>query len=115
MMSAAKGNTRMPDMFRLPPEIGVCPECGAEIDIEVVEWDTETGIPTDAGCFFNCTAEDDAHYRTPYVDWVPLELYIYPWIYDHIRVRDIPDENGNVSTRLMDGRIVHSRVTVERI
>lgn len=35
-----------------------CPECGGKLYADIVEWETETGIPTDGGVTVHCETED---------------------------------------------------------
>lgn len=35
-----------------------CPECGYELYAEIVEWETDTGIPTEGGVYVHCKSED---------------------------------------------------------
>lgn len=45
--------------FDVPEEIALCPECASRLNLEVIEWETETGTPTEEGCYVGCNWEDE--------------------------------------------------------
>lgn len=97
--------------IKIPRSVGVCPECGATVYLEIEE--DANGVPTEAGCFFTCSKSDDSHYHQPYVDWLPWEIGVYRWIKAHIRIRSVPSPTGDVLTTQLDGQVVRTKVTVE--
>lgn len=67
----------------IPTTVAVCPHCQGQLYLEVDEWDTETGIPTEAGVHVSCVNDEESpglHYQMPYVWWLPLEMTVYQWI-----------------------------------
>lgn len=78
--------------IQVPPGIAVCPICGANLYIEMDEWeeDGEGGWKA-ASPKAQCTTEPsidsrkwrewhDWHYQMPYVDWLPVEMRIKAWM-----------------------------------
>lgn len=52
----------------IPNHIARCPECSGDLYVEVSEWETETGIPTDGGMLVHCRADDEATWGPPAAD-----------------------------------------------
>jgi hypothetical protein len=85
--------------FDVPKHIR-CPHCGGRLMLEVDEWLSESGIPTEAGCHVSCVdaPEDsydihyDIHYDMPCVYWLPLEHRVYLWAREHVRVMESEEE-----------------------
>ncbi len=83
----------------IPPELFVCPICGANLVIEDIdEWEVETGRVTEGGFHINCSTEPDiddetwgdwfnSHWSIPYVDWFPLQMKVYRWFDESYRVK----------------------------
>ena len=80
------------DNTSIPRDVATCPICDADLFFsEINETDCETGLPTQDGFHVGCTTEpeidDDGwdewhewHYRTPYIDWLPVEAKVYKWL-----------------------------------
>jgi hypothetical protein len=78
----------------LPQDVFPCPICGAQLYVDADTWeeaDDGGWQLADGGCHLECTTEPDlddddweewhkGHYSMPYVDWLPLELEVLPWI-----------------------------------
>ncbi len=69
----------------VPKEVAVCPECGASVEVEVVEIqeanDGKWRVSDDgSGLHIMCSEETDWHYRQPYIDWLPLDDKIVEWL-----------------------------------
>lgn len=68
---------------QIPVSVAVCPYCGEHLSFEVDEWETDTGVPTEAGVHVSCVNQDDAeidHYQMPYVYWLPVDRRVYQWL-----------------------------------
>lgn len=82
--------------FKLPNYFK-CPYCDSkDLWLEVTEWETDTGIPTEAGCMVSCGNEDEEdgpdHYYMPYVYWLPLTVRVYAWAKDNIAIGPSRDD-----------------------
>lgn len=55
----------------VPKQLLVCPECGGRLEIEVNEWEAETGRPVFGGYYLNCENESSVHHRHWQSDWQP--------------------------------------------
>jgi hypothetical protein len=70
----------------IPESVAVCPDCGAQIVVEIYEitsgfGETEWRVNEDgSGVHIGCTREDDSHYQMPYVDWMPLDVPVIRWL-----------------------------------
>lgn len=76
--------------MNVPRSIATCPDCNRALELEVDEWEADTGIPTETGCKPYCQR---SHPNTeashmPYVYWLPLEQKVYAWVREHVRVVD---------------------------
>jgi len=61
--------------FFTPPIL--CPECGGPLDVEISEWETDTGKPTEGGIIVYCRHEEEEEIRA-------LAENDYPeWEHDH--------------------------------
>lgn len=88
-------------IIKIPPEIAVCPICGAEVIIEEIdEWEQEddgTWSAGETGVRLNCVtqpafededASDDfmaSHWSMPYVDWLPISVRVIEWLRQNYR------------------------------
>ena len=71
-----------------------CPECDEHLSMTVQEWETRTGIPTDAGIDLGCQKEDaEAHEDSPWFghrhlqsDWQPVIDRVTAWAQENVRV-----------------------------
>lgn len=75
----------------VPSTVAVCPHCRGALYLDVDEWESETGVPTETGTHIHCEHEPDddprdVHYQMPYVYWLPLHARVYPWVAAHVRV-----------------------------
>jgi hypothetical protein len=69
----------------IPKSIAVCPYCQGQLYLEVDEWDTETGVPTEAGTHAQCEhdeEEPERHSYMPYVYWLPMLRKVYAWVWE---------------------------------
>jgi len=81
--------------IKLPPELAICPICGAEVVIEdILEYeknDDGTWQASESGLHINCITEPeigsdawqswfDWHWAMPYVDWLPLSIKVFRWM-----------------------------------
>lgn len=55
----------------VPKQLLICPECQGQLDFEVNEWDTETGLPVFGGYYLNCENESSVNHRHWQSDWQP--------------------------------------------
>lgn len=55
----------------IPKQLLICPECGGRLDIEINEWQTETGLPVFGGFYLNCENESSVNHRHWQSDWQP--------------------------------------------
>lgn len=77
----------------LPKDRFACPICGSTVHLTgVQEWDSGTGEIIQAD--YDCETEPDidseewedwhrGHFAMPYVDWLPWEERLLPWINEH--------------------------------
>lgn len=74
----------------VPREVGKCPECGGALEVEVVEWDAETGVPTIGGLSIGCREEslneEAEHHRHWQSDWQDAIDEVSHWARENIRV-----------------------------
>ena len=67
----------------LPPEIAICPECGANLYVYSHEWVDETGQPIATGLQVDCMLEYDTDneymHRFHQSDWQPVIDAIRKW------------------------------------
>lgn len=83
--------------FDIPRNVATCPHCTTgNLYLEVDEWETETGVPTEAGVHVSCDGEteqeDDPHWAQPYITLLPLEHKVWLWAKDNVRVEESEDE-----------------------
>lgn len=89
--------------FEFPADVATCPICGGHVVAFFDEWEEETGKPTEAGFHIDCKDEPDeegdeyddwlnAHWSTPYIDWLPLEGRLYRWFVERYRIADRGEE-----------------------
>lgn len=84
------------DTVFLPSEFR-CPECDEHLSMTVQEWETRTGIPTDAGVDVGCQREDaEAEegrswfgHRRHQSEWQPVVSRVTRWAQENVRV--VPD------------------------
>ncbi|MFA7454885.1 MAG: hypothetical protein WCZ10_10530 [Desulfobulbaceae bacterium] len=83
----------------LPPTI-FCPECGGPCEVQVEEWEADTGIPTLGGFRLLCRAEEvefaaalqeerdpaweHRHFQS---DWQPAISAAFACLKEHVRIR----------------------------
>lgn len=75
----------------IPDTVAKCPECGEYLTVEITEWDTDTGEPTEGGFEISCDMEDfeyDLHAERWPTDWMSVEAKIYQWLLDNVRVAE---------------------------
>jgi predicted nucleic acid-binding Zn-ribbon protein len=85
------------DVVMVPPAVAVCPECGGRLYLDVVEWESDSGRPTDGGVHVDCEREpdpdddspeaEDAEHRSWQSDWMPVMDRVTAWARRHVRVR----------------------------
>lgn len=89
----------------VPENIATCPECGAEIYLEITEWETETGVITEGGFEIGCPKYNtliEEHGGNP-MAWQPTEAKVYKWLSDSVRVADAtPDDLSAWNSAVMD-------------
>lgn len=92
----------MGDNIEVPLSVATCPICGAQVVIEFDEWEEaeeETFTASEAGIHPNCATEPDiesndwqewfnCHWRTPYIDWLPVEAKLFLWVRTNFRFYD---------------------------
>lgn len=91
--------TTMDDPIHIPKEITVCPICGGGVVIEVYEIEEDydkTWKASEYGFHSTCETEPDItddgyedwvniHFRTPYIDWLPVDNKIGGWLLENYR------------------------------
>jgi hypothetical protein len=92
--------------LNIPKDIARCPTCNRGLFLEVNEWEDDTGIPTEEGTkpmcpVFHRNSEAD---RLPYVYWLPIEVKVYAWARDHVRVFWTGKETVLLPQEEYDGR-----------
>lgn len=70
------------NVLDIPADVALCPYCASPLYLEVDEWETETGTPTEAGAHIHCTndntdEEATRHSYMPYVYWLPADRHVY--------------------------------------
>lgn len=78
----------------VPEEVAVCPECKAGLSLELTEWESDTGLPTQYGFELACDAiggwerapDDkwDTH-RWWQSDWQPIHDTVRDWVRRRVR------------------------------
>ena len=67
-----------------------CPECEARLLVEIEEWESETGIITEAGFHLQCPNEShedrDTWHRHYQSEWQPVITKVYRWLSANVRV-----------------------------
>ena len=67
-----------------------CPECGARLLVEIDEWETDTGMVTEAGFHAQCPNESfedrETWHRHYQGEWQPTITAIYRWLSQNVRV-----------------------------
>lgn len=88
------GNERLPIYY--PGKLR-CPECGGPLTVNVTEWETVTGRPTECGVEVSCVwwemseLEEEAggpeaiHHRWWQSDWQPVVDQVGSWGQKHLR------------------------------
>lgn len=74
----------MQTYFDIPTSVAICPCCQGALELEVSEWLSETGAPTEEGCYVDC----DKHCLLDYGTGVALVHRVYLWARAHIVVRE---------------------------
>lgn len=74
--------------MKVPRDVATCPTCSRTLELEVEEWDTDTGIPTETGVHPYCLRlhPNSEETRMPYVYWMPIQQRVYRWACEHVRV-----------------------------
>lgn len=69
-----------------------CPECGGTLLVDVTEWESETGRPTECGVEIDCQhnnygdeEEDGFDHRWWQSDWMPVLDALSAWARRHLR------------------------------
>jgi hypothetical protein len=70
--------------FDIPKTVAICPCCGGALSLEVSEWESETGAPTEAGCYVDC----DKHCTLGYGTGVALTARVHAWAAGNVVVRE---------------------------
>ena len=67
-----------------------CPECEARLLVEIDEWETDTGLITEAGFHLQCPNEShedrDTWHRHYQGEWQPTITKVYRWLSANVRV-----------------------------
>jgi hypothetical protein len=84
----------------VPRTVATCPTCNRTLFLEVDEWEDETGAPTEGGCKPQCMKlhPDAIETQMPYVYWLPLEVKVYRWAVDHVRVLWVEGKGSELVT-----------------
>ena len=94
----------------IPPEIAVCGICGAEVVLDIDEYEEDDGglwAASQCGVHVDCVTAppiDDenawcsplcsiirwrsfmrSHWSSPYLDWLPVQKRVYQWLLQHYR------------------------------
>lgn len=79
----------------IPPTVKKCPICKASLTVEIDEWEQDddgTWYASETGVHCSCSTEPDmfegddwedwfdGHFSMPYVDWMPVDQFIYRWL-----------------------------------
>jgi hypothetical protein len=70
--------------FDIPRRVAICPCCGGALSLEVNEWLSEDGAPTEEGCYVDCAT----HCILDYGTGVALVHRVYLWAKEHVVVRE---------------------------
>jgi len=63
----------------VPPEVAVCPECGAQLFAESTAWGTEHGEPDQGAVMVDCVEDPNCEHRHWQCDWQPVVDAIEKW------------------------------------
>lgn len=63
----------------VPTDICTCPECGAPLWVESIEWNEETGAPTKGGLNVDCTEDKAGEHRYWQSDWQEIVDAVERW------------------------------------
>jgi hypothetical protein len=86
--------TMMKTDFEVPRDVAICPHCGGDLYLEVIEWFIDSGEPTEGGCYVSCVDEDTneaLHERSPYIYMLPVAAKVYEWARNNVCIG--PDED----------------------
>lgn len=67
-----------------------CPECGGEIYCQVDEWETATGVPTEAGVIVGCTQELETLHSYNQADWVNVTSAVSYAVRRNVLIKEAP-------------------------
>lgn len=85
----------------IPKEVATCRVCGGQLVIEDIDtWfvNGDLGRVTESGLHINCETEPyidsedwsswhHGHWSMPYVDWLPVQRFVYKWFDRRYRMR----------------------------
>jgi hypothetical protein len=79
--------------FDVPSHVAVCPECGADLILEVVEWEDDTKHPTQGGCLVSCRLdsvndESGEPHQMFQSDWAHIDWCVFEWASKNVQVND---------------------------
>lgn len=70
--------------LEVPRQVAICPECYGPVAIQTVEeWETATGIPTEAGTLVGCVDDMEnlkLNHRYWLCDWQGINSAVYRWM-----------------------------------
>jgi hypothetical protein len=75
--------------IKIPESVAMCPECGASVYADIFEVGLDDGATEwtvagdGSGMHLQCEDEDDNHYGSPYIDWMPLDAPVARWLNDN--------------------------------
>ena len=70
--------------FNVPMSVAICTCCGGALSLEVHEWESATGAPTEPGCYVDC----NTHCILDYGTGVALVHRVWLWASAHVVVRE---------------------------
>jgi hypothetical protein len=80
----------------VPESVAVCPECRGRLALNVDEWESETGRPTEGGVTIDCEREPDLDDHSPEAkdaehrwwqgEWMPVVDRVTAWAQRNVRV-----------------------------
>ena len=91
--------------IKVPVEIAICPICGAEIVLDIDEWEEDDNgqwMAFETGVHCTCITEPDIdspeelkqfqgfyreHFQMPYVDWLPVDMKVHKWLGENYRFK----------------------------
>lgn len=93
-MNLIYNGQRVGELLKLSRAVATCPECGGQLCVQVTEWESDTGTPTEHGVEVDCMNEpepeskdyEDGKHRWWQGEWMPVLDKVRAWVRQWVRV-----------------------------